>query len=71
MSSKEAQRKTEEYRQKLNKELYTVIEEEKVRDEERNKMYEDEKDTDEKLKLENQFTAERAETSSKIQNMTV
>ncbi len=70
LTEKEIQKKVEDYKQKLNAELSIIIAEEKSKEEERNKLYDMEKDTEVKKKLEIQISNERTQSSHKVIAMT-
>jgi hypothetical protein len=63
------EKKVEEYRQKLNVDLSKVINEEKEKEAKRTKQLDEEKDPEEKKKIEKQISNERAQSTQKITEM--
>lgn len=69
MNEKEIKKRVEEYKQKLNQDLYKLIEEENVKEAERTKKYDAETDPEEKKNMESQISLERAQSSQKVKKM--
>lgn len=69
LSEKEIERKVEEYKQKLNQKMFSIIEEEKKKNSERDEKYDQESDPEKKKKLENQISSERTQSTLKLKNM--
>lgn len=69
IDEKEIERKVEEYKNQLLKEVNVVIEEEKEKKKKRISRYENETNQEEKVKLEKEMAKERQEGNIKINEM--
>jgi hypothetical protein len=69
LTEKEIAKKVEDYRQKMNQDLAKLINDEKEKEAERTKAYDEEADPEEKKKLEVQISAERGQSSQRVMKM--
>lgn len=69
IDEKEIERRVEEYKNQLLKEINTIIEEEKEKEKIRTDKYEHENNQEEKVKLEKEMAIERQQGNSKISEM--
>ena len=69
MDEKEIERKVEEFKNELLKQLNQAIEEEKKKENQRIEKYEKETNQDEKVKLEKEMACQRQEGNQKINEM--
>ena len=69
IDEKEIERKVEEYKNQLLKEVNVVIEEEKEKEKKRISRYENETNQEEKVKLEKEMAKERQEGNIEINEM--
>jgi hypothetical protein len=70
LSEKEITKKVEDYKMKLNQQLADLINEEKEKEEERNRIYDREQEPDKKKELESQISKERTQSTSKVMKLT-